>query len=77
MAFTNVSVVPTDREAVLRDHTVVTSGDRVVAMGPASRVKAPAGATVVDGTGKFLLPGLAEMHGHGGHRTLYLWRCSQ
>jgi hypothetical protein len=27
-------------------------------------VKAPAGATRVDGTGKFLMPGLAEMHGH-------------
>ena len=72
LAFVNVSVVPMDRETVLASHTVVVRGDRIVEIGPSSTVKAPAGATVVDGTGKFLMPGLAEMHGHltGGNDAL-------
>src|SRR5512145_395983 len=64
IAFVNVSVVPMDREVVLRDHTVVITGDTIAAIGPSASVKPPAGATVVDGSGKFLMPGLAEMHGH-------------
>jgi imidazolonepropionase-like amidohydrolase len=64
IAFVNVAVVPMDREVVLRDHTVVVTGDRITAIGPSSSVKPPAGVTVVDGAGKFLMPGLAEMHGH-------------
>ena len=63
-AFTNVSVVPMDSERVLTNQTVVVRGDRIVAVGPAGRVKVPAGARRIDGRGKFLLPGLAEMHGH-------------
>jgi Amidohydrolase family len=72
LAFVNVSVVPMDRETVLPRHTVVVRGDRIVRMGPSAEVKAPAGAVVVDGTGKFLMPGLAEMHGHltGGNDAL-------
>ncbi|HYD51819.1 MAG TPA: amidohydrolase family protein, partial [Gemmatimonadaceae bacterium] len=64
VAFTNVSVVPMDAERVLADQTVVVRGDRIVQVGPAARVAVPAGATRIDGRGRFLLPGLAEMHGH-------------
>jgi imidazolonepropionase-like amidohydrolase len=64
VAFTNVSVVPMDTERVLADQTVVVRGDRIVSVGPAARAQFPAGATRIDGRGKFLLPGLAEMHGH-------------
>jgi imidazolonepropionase-like amidohydrolase len=72
LAFVNVSVIPMDRETVLAAHTVVVRGDRIVERGPSSSVKPPAGATVVDGAGKFLMPGLAEMHGHltGGNDAL-------
>jgi imidazolonepropionase-like amidohydrolase len=64
VAFTDVAVVPMDAERVLRDQTVVVRGDRIVAVGPARATPVPAGATRVDGRGKYLLPGLAEMHGH-------------
>ena len=64
VAFTNVSVVPMDRERVLSNQTVVVRGDRISLVGPSSRVRIPAGARRVDGRGRFLLPGLAEMHGH-------------
>jgi len=63
-AFVGVSVVPMDRERVLPNQTVIVRGDRIAAVGPTGRVAVPAGATRVDGRGKFLLPGLAEMHGH-------------
>lgn len=62
--FVNVTVVPMDSERVLPRHTVVVRGDRIVEVGPTASVRVPAGARVVEGEGKFLAPGLAEMHGH-------------
>ena len=64
VAFVDVNVVPLDRERVLERHTVVVSGDRIVAIGPSSSTVVPAGATRIDGRGKYLMPGLAEMHAH-------------
>ncbi|MCY3488576.1 MAG: amidohydrolase family protein, partial [Bacteroidetes bacterium] len=61
-AFTNVMVLPMDRDQVLAAHTVVVEGDRIRSIG--AEVEVPSGANVIDGTGKFLMPGLAEMHGH-------------
>ena len=63
-AFTNVNVVPMTSETVLSDQTVVVQNGRITAVGPAARVTVPAGATRIDGRGKYLMPGLAEMHGH-------------
>jgi imidazolonepropionase-like amidohydrolase len=64
VAFTNVTVVPMDSNRLLRNHTVITTGDRITAVGPAASTRVPDGATSVDGGGKYLMPGLAEMHGH-------------
>lgn len=64
IAFTNVNVVPMDADRVLRSQTVIIQGDRIREMGPTSRISIPSGATRIDGTGKYLMPGLAEMHGH-------------
>lgn len=64
VVFANVNVVPMDREHVLRGHTVVVEGSRIKAMGPVGTVEHPDGSTVVDASGLYLLPGLAEMHGH-------------
>ena len=44
---------------------VVIEQDRIVAIGPWKKVKAPAGSQIVDGRGKFLIPGLWDMHAHG------------
>lgn len=62
--FENVNVIPMDRERVLRNQTVVVRDGRVAEMGDARKVKAPAGAQRVDGRGKFLIPGLVDMHTH-------------
>jgi imidazolonepropionase-like amidohydrolase len=64
VVITDVTVLPMDRERRLTGQSVVVRDGRIVEVGPAARVKAPAGATVVDGRGKFLMPGLAEMHAH-------------
>ncbi len=63
VAIVGATVVPMDREGALRDHTVLVRGDRIVAVAPAAEIDAGA-ATVVDGHGKWLVPGLADMHVH-------------
>ena len=82
VAFVNVAVLPMDRDAVVRQHTVVVRDAKIVEMGPAASVRVPDGATQVDGAGKFLMPTLAEMHAHipGGkesdavvEKTLFLY----
>ena len=77
--FTNVSVLPMDREEVLQNQTVIVENGRITYVGSAR--PAPSGATVVDGRGKFLVPGIAEFHAHvpsgqgaiHAHRTLSLY----
>lgn len=64
IAITQVTVIPMDSERVLEGQTVIVEAERIVAVGPAAEIEIPAGATVVDGTGQWLIPGLAEMHGH-------------
>ncbi|HEX2209127.1 MAG TPA: amidohydrolase family protein [Longimicrobium sp.] len=64
VAITHVSVIPMDRERVLPDQTVLVREGRVVAVGPAASVQVPADARRIDGAGKFLIPGLADMHAH-------------
>jgi hypothetical protein len=63
-AITDVSVVPMSSDGVLAHHTVVVRGDRIVAVAPTAAVELPDGITVIDGRGKWLMPGLADMHVH-------------
>lgn len=63
-AFVDVSVLPMDRERVLERQTVIVRDGKVASIGPSSSTSVPAGATRIDGRGKFLMPGLAEMHSH-------------
>jgi len=63
-AFVDVTVIPMDRDRELRNHTVVVQGDRITAVGPTASTSVPAGATRIDGRGKYVMPGLAEMHAH-------------
>ena len=63
-AIIDVAVVPMSSDGVLTQHTVVVRGDRIVAVAPRAAVSIPAGVTVISGTGKWLMPGLADMHVH-------------
>ena len=64
LAIENVTVIPMDAERVLTGQTVVVESRRITAMGPSGATRVPADATRIDGRGRFLIPGLAEMHGH-------------
>ena len=61
-----VSVLPMDSERVLEDHTVIVDGDRITWVGPQAQAQVPATATRIDGRGKYLMPGLTDMHCHPG-----------
>ena len=74
IAFVGVNVIPMDRERILENQTVVVEGDRIVRVGPAGEVEVPGGAEVIDSRGRYLIPGLGEMHAHvppqGGRRWM-------
>lgn len=63
-ALVGATVIPMDAEIVLTDHTILVEGDRIVAIGPSAEIVIPPEAVRVDGKGLFVIPGLAEMHGH-------------
>jgi imidazolonepropionase-like amidohydrolase len=64
VAFENVTLVPMDTERSVPAQTVVVQDGRISAIGPVGEVPVPASATRVDGSGKYLIPGLVETHGH-------------
>ena len=51
----------------LPDAVIVIAGNRIQAVGPSSEVQAPAGATLIDASGKFVVPGLFDTHLHQRH----------
>jgi imidazolonepropionase-like amidohydrolase len=64
VAFTHVTVIDATGAAAKTDHTVVVADGRIAAIGPAGAVRPPPEARVIDGAGKFLIPGLWDMHVH-------------
>jgi imidazolonepropionase-like amidohydrolase len=64
VAFINVNLIPMDRERVVPNQTVIVSNGLIIEIGDAKRVKVPKRAQRIDGAGKFLIPGLADMHVH-------------
>ncbi|MGH7694345.1 MAG: amidohydrolase family protein, partial [Gemmatimonadaceae bacterium] len=66
LAITHVAVVDVERGRLLRGQAVLVKGDRIVGVAPAARVRFSTNARVVDGTGKYLIPGLWDMHAHIG-----------
>lgn len=63
-AFEHVDVIPMDGERLLRDRTVLVEEGLIVAVDPADRANVPPSARRIDGRGKYLLPGLADLHVH-------------
>ena len=66
LAFTHVTVIDMTGAPPKPDMTVVIEGNRITALGKAGRVHVPRGAQVIDASGKFLIPGLWDMHVHLG-----------
>ncbi len=63
-AFVDVTVLPMTSDQTLPRQTVVVRGDRIVSISPVEKAAVPENALRIDGRGKFLMPGLGEMHGH-------------
>jgi imidazolonepropionase-like amidohydrolase len=78
IAITHVAVVDGTGAPAANDMTLVLQGGRIAALGPSRRVRVPEGATVIDGTGKTVLPGFVFVHEHmfypsgGGHFSAML-----
>ncbi|MBA3853790.1 MAG: amidohydrolase [Gemmatimonas sp.] len=64
VAFTNATVLTMDGTRRLTDHTVIVRDGKIAVLGPSVSTPVPAGVTRIDARGKFLMPGLAEMHAH-------------
>jgi len=62
VAFTEVNVVSMQDDRISTNQTVLISGDRIHSIGP--DIEIPKNATVIHAKGKYLMPGLSEMHGH-------------
>ncbi len=62
VVFTNVNVISMESESPLMNQTVVIEQDKIFNIAPGA--KYPGSAQVINGSGKYLLPGLAEMHAH-------------
>ena len=63
-AFVNVNVIPMTTETVMYARTVIVTDGKIFTIGDVDSTSLPADAVVVDGTDRYLIPGLAEMHGH-------------
>jgi len=64
IVFRSVNVVPMDKERVLENYDVVVKNGTIIAMGATQQVKFDKNAIVIEAKGKYLIPGLAEMHAH-------------
>jgi imidazolonepropionase-like amidohydrolase len=63
-AIINVNIVPMHEEIIVTGQTVVIENGLIGAIGSVDEVPVPEHAEVVDGTDRYLMPGLAEMHAH-------------
>ncbi len=61
---TNVTVIDVLKQKLIPGQTVMIKGDIISAIRSSNKAKVPADATVIDGTGKFLMPGLTDAHVH-------------
>ena len=64
LALTHVAVIDMTGAPLKRDRTVIVAGNRIAYVGSAAQLRIPVGARVVDASGKYLVPGLWDMHVH-------------
>jgi imidazolonepropionase-like amidohydrolase len=71
LVFTHVTIIDATGAPAQRDMTVIIAAERISEIGSAAKVKVPKDAQVVDATGKFLIPGLWDMHVHTLTKELF------
>jgi hypothetical protein len=67
-AFRDVNLLPMTGNVVQPHQTVLVREGKILQVGDSRRIAVPKGARVIDGRGKYLMPGLADMHVHSGTR---------
>jgi imidazolonepropionase-like amidohydrolase len=79
VAVAHVTVIDMTGAAPALDQTVLIDKEKITALGASSTVAVPSGARIIDARGKFLIPGLSDMHVHltgagepSGSRELFL-----
>lgn len=71
LVFTHVTVIDATGAPAKFNQTVVINGSRISALGQTEKVRIPKNAHVVEATGKFLIPGLWDMHVHTASETFF------
>jgi len=64
LAVTHVTVIDATGAAAKPDQTVLITDERIIAIAPASTARIPAGAKIVAARGKYVIPGLWDLHVH-------------
>src|SRR5262245_29333863 len=64
LAVVGAGVLDGTGRALFEPTTILIEGDRILGLGPSSATPVPAGAQLIDGRGKFVIPGLVDMHVH-------------
>ena len=64
LAIANVTVLSPADGSARPGHTVLVAGDTIVAVGRRDELEPPDDATVIDGSGRYLIPGLWDLHTH-------------
>jgi len=60
----NVTVIDVVQGKAIAEQSVLISNGKIEQVGPANKIKAPASASMIDGSGKFLMPGMTDAHIH-------------
>lgn len=63
-AFVDANILTMTGDGILSNHTLLVKDGKIEAIGPSSELDVPAGATAIQASGKYIMPGLAEMHAH-------------
>jgi len=64
VAIRGATILTASSAGKIEDGTVVWQNGRILAVGPSSEVSVPSGAQVIDGTGRFVTPGIIDAHSH-------------
>ena len=64
IAILNIHLVPMTEEKIVKNQTVLVKGKKIIAIGPSATITVPENSMRIDGTGAYLMPGLADMHMH-------------
>jgi len=64
LAFIHVTVIDATGQPALSDRTVILAGDRIQSIGKFSETRVPKSARIIDASGKYMIPGLWDMHIH-------------